>query len=106
MAKQKCEGCRKPATTEDVEGVPLCQACHDAADHADTCKCPPCLEKRIEVAEVKTWRTWNDRDPHEPDRGIEDIENARAATDDSGVLQLYSKPAGGGAVAPLQGAGS
>lgn len=38
-------------------------------------------------AECEAWREWNDRDPHEPDRGIEDIENARAATDAAVALK-------------------
>lgn len=25
----RCEGCKKPATTTDSEGVPLCQECYD-----------------------------------------------------------------------------
>ncbi len=29
--------------------------------------------------EAMAWRAWNDRDPFEPDRGLEEIENARAA---------------------------
>lgn len=27
--EQPCEGCGKPATTADIEGVPLCKACFD-----------------------------------------------------------------------------
>lgn len=32
-------------------------------------------------AECEAWREWNDRDPHEPDRGLLKIDDARAALD-------------------------
>lgn len=30
MSRDKCEGCDKPATTSDDNGVPLCKECRDA----------------------------------------------------------------------------
>lgn len=114
MAKQKCEGCRKPATTQDVEGVPLCQECHDAADHAESCKCPPCLEEKIValVDEVREWRKWFDstqatRKTANCAEGeqLAMIKAVRELTDETGVLQLYSKPAEAGITCTPSGCG-
>ncbi len=46
----KCEGCKMPATTSDVEGVPLCKACAENCPHAHYCMCPGCVKVRSESA--------------------------------------------------------
>lgn len=36
---RRCAGCDSTATSEDMEGVPLCDDCYDEAPHADECPC-------------------------------------------------------------------
>lgn len=64
---EKCEGCKKPATTSDSEGIPLCAECAKDLDEETL---------RAELAELREDRArldWAVNHPMEFDERISDI---------------------------------
>lgn len=49
---------------------------------------------RVLGEEVSAWHEWNDRDPHEPDKGIGKIEDARERTEKNPLARASVEKAG------------